>query len=176
MAGETREKESGWTVDTLRYHIDRQIQDLKDLMDERETNYSIALAKALHSTEKAVILSEETFTKEIAGQVAQVQKENVLAFKNSDLAIGKAEKATEKRFDSVNEFRQTLTDQSSTFMPRAEVELGNQRILERLQDLSDRYKYLEGRGSGINVAWLYGLGVVSASGTIVSFVIVLTSK
>ena len=35
-------------------------------------------------------------------------------------AVSKAEIAAEKRFDSVNEFRRTLADQTSTFIPRPE--------------------------------------------------------
>jgi phosphopantetheinyl transferase (holo-ACP synthase) len=35
-------------------------------------------------------------------------------------AVVKAETAAEKRFDSVNEFRKTLSDQTSTFIPRPE--------------------------------------------------------
>lgn len=35
-------------------------------------------------------------------------------------AVEKAEAAASKRFDSVNEFRQTLSDQTATFIPRPE--------------------------------------------------------
>lgn len=37
-------------------------------------------------------------------------------------AVTKAETAAEKRFDSVNEFRQQLSDQAASFMPRREAE------------------------------------------------------
>jgi hypothetical protein len=38
----------------------------------------------------------------------------------AEKAVTKAEVATEKRFDSVNEFRKTLSDQASSFMQRGE--------------------------------------------------------
>jgi hypothetical protein len=41
-------------------------------------------------------------------------------FTAMDTAVTKAEVATEKRFDSMNEFRGTLSDQAATLMPRAE--------------------------------------------------------
>ena len=38
------------------------------------------------------------------------------ALKSAELAVNKAEVAAEKRFDNVNEFRQTLSDQTKTFV------------------------------------------------------------
>lgn len=43
-----------------------------------------------------------------------------LALTAADKAVNKAETATEKRFEGVNEFRQTLADQASRLMPREE--------------------------------------------------------
>ncbi len=42
------------------------------------------------------------------------------ALEAADHAVSKAEVSTDKRFESVNEFRATLADQQSTFMPRPE--------------------------------------------------------
>jgi len=41
----------------------------------------------------------------------------------AEKAVAKAETATEKRFDSVNEFREQLSDQAVTFMPRKEAQV-----------------------------------------------------
>jgi hypothetical protein len=43
-----------------------------------------------------------------------------LALAAADKAVTKAEIATEKRFEGVNEFRQTLADQAARLMPREE--------------------------------------------------------
>jgi chromosome segregation ATPase len=43
-----------------------------------------------------------------------------LALTSSKEAVAKAETATEKRFDAVNEFRGTLSDQAANLLPRAE--------------------------------------------------------
>jgi hypothetical protein len=45
--------------------------------------------------------------------------------------VSKAELAADKRFESVNEFRQTLTDQQQTFMPRLEA-------AERMNSMTDK--------------------------------------
>jgi hypothetical protein len=52
-------------------------------------------------------------------------------------AISKSDMAGEKRFESVNEFRSTLTDQAATFMPRAEA-------VSKLDSISDRVTKIEG--------------------------------
>ena len=44
----------------------------------------------------------------------------------------KAEIATEKRFESMNEFRQQLSDQARTFMPRAESESQHTALNDKL--------------------------------------------
>jgi len=61
-----------------------------------------------------------------------VNREVKLALDASQAAVNKAEHATEKRFESVNEFRQQLSDQAGTFMPR---ELAENRLaaIERWQ-------------------------------------------
>jgi hypothetical protein len=44
-----------------------------------------------------------------------------IAIDAANKALDKADSATANRFESVNEFRQTLTDQTATFMPRPEI-------------------------------------------------------
>ncbi len=60
------------------------------------------------------------------------RRELQAAFAASEQAIDKADAATEKRFESVNEFRAQLSDQTATFMPR---ELVDPRLvaLEKFQ-------------------------------------------
>jgi|ERR1051326_2162380 hypothetical protein len=45
-----------------------------------------------------------------------------LALTSAEKAITKAETATEKRFEAVNEFRQTLSDQAATFATKEKVD------------------------------------------------------
>ena len=50
------------------------------------------------------------------------------ALASAEAAVSKAETATEKRFESVNEFRQSLADQTSAFMTRDEVNVRIQSL------------------------------------------------
>lgn len=61
----------------------------------------------------------------------------------SDKAIIKAETATEKRFESVNEFRAALQDQTSTLVPRSEYNVHHKALLDTITVLADRLNILE---------------------------------
>ncbi len=60
-----------------------------------------------------------------------------IAMVAADKAVTKAELATERRFEGVNEFRQTLADQATRLMPRAEYEVQH-KALEDLVELTSR--------------------------------------
>lgn len=100
------------------------------------------------------------------------EKATVAALASSEKAIDKAEMANEKRFESVNEFRKTLADQTSTFITRTEAEAATGRNAERITDLTTRIDKSEGKGAGLNAGWIYALGALAAIGTIFSLVVV----
>lgn len=84
----------------------------------------------------------------------------------AEKAVAKAEAATEKRFESVNEFRQTLTDQAASFPSRVEL----QALADRVADLATRLDKTEGRSTGLNAGWGYVLG---AAGLIAAVITIL---
>jgi tetrahydromethanopterin S-methyltransferase subunit G len=100
------------------------------------------------------------------------------ALASSEKAILKAETSTEKRFESVNEFRSTLSDQANQFMTRNEAQALFQRVTDRIEDMNARIDSLNsredkrsGKSSGLNAGWVYLLGAVAAIGTIVSLML-----
>lgn len=101
----------GWTTDTLH-------SALLGRMIEQSRRYDAEHAAIRQLIQDAVILLNARF---------DAQKE----------ALGKSEAATEKRFDHVNEFRQSLADQTATLMSRTEA-------TTRLQALADRMVIVEG--------------------------------
>jgi len=64
--------------------------------------------------------------------LAAADKMNVAALTAAEKAVTKAEVATEKRFDSVNEFRRTLTDQANLFLQRETFESFKDRVAQDL--------------------------------------------
>jgi hypothetical protein len=72
-----------------------------------------------------------------------------LALAAADKAVTKAEIATEKRFEGVNEFRATLADQAQRLMPREEAlskfENIQKDISSLTRDIQDRRDTIEDR-------------------------------
>lgn len=134
MSGETQKDESGWSVDTLKAHIDQRFID----------------------NDKAVALAR------------QADKEAVL----------KAEVASEKRFESVNEFRGQLSDQTATFIPRKEADSRFEAMTEKVTAVTDRLNISQGAktGSDVTKADLYRavgvfVGVIGLAITILVLVL-----
>lgn len=82
-------------------------------------------------------------------------------------AVVKAEGATEKRFDSVNEFRNTLKDQQQTLLPRNEAELRFKTVIERLAALETINTQAIGRTEGASWLWSIMLALAGAFGGLV---------
>jgi hypothetical protein len=123
---------SGWTVDTLREHLAQrisdqqeagrqQVDDLRRMLDERYATQTKALDAAFKAAEQAV----------------------AVALANAEKATGKAELAAERRFESVNEFRRALTDQTATFLPRVEYDQAQAALSDRITANADRVGALE---------------------------------
>jgi hypothetical protein len=99
-----------------------------------------------------------------------------LALAAADKAVSKAETATEKRFESVNEFRQALSDQTRTFISKVEFDLVRDTNAARLAELISRLDKTEGKAVGLNAGWVYLLGGLSVVATLVSLVIVVVQQ
>jgi hypothetical protein len=70
-----------------------------------------------------------------------------LALAAADKAVTKAEIATEKRFEGVNEFRATLADQAARLMPREEAQAKFENILK---DISQITKEIQNRRDSLS--------------------------
>jgi len=85
-------------------------------------------------------------------------------------AVSKADQASERRFDSVNEFRQTLTDQTATFLQKNEWVQSNIALSDRISKVENLVAGREGKYSGVQenkneahsatLLWISGLMMV----------------
>jgi exonuclease VII large subunit len=120
---------SDWTTETLRQHVlgliaaheMRSYERLKD-MDLRYQQRFDAQQQALDAALQAV--------KEATKADLDAAKE----------AVNKAEKANERRFDAVNEFRAQLADQAASFLTRREAEARFDALMEKLEALSSEHR------------------------------------
>jgi hypothetical protein len=88
----------------------------------------------------------------VAAAMAAAEKAIAAALTAAEKAVIKAETATERRFESVNEFRQTLQDVSNLQIPRAEYSAGQANLLEKIEGLSQSRDRSQGRSSGISAS------------------------
>jgi hypothetical protein len=93
------------------------------------------------------------------------------ALSASDRAVTKAEMATEKRFDAVNEFRSTLADQQRNFIPRAEVTVIVKSVTDRLEKLENYQLVAVGTAKGTGVGWSYVIGGIGVVSLVVSLIL-----
>ncbi len=77
------------------------------------------------------------------------------ALMTSEKAISKAEAATERRLEGLNELRDMATDQSKTYARGDEVKLLIDALQQKIQFLDDLMKSQIARGSGMKDAWGY---------------------
>ena len=129
----------------FRSHVAALLAEMDLRYQQRFDAQGQALAAALLAAEKAV-------------QTALIAAEK---------AVSKAEVATEKRFESVNEFRQTLSDQTAGFPSRVELEA----LAARVTDLAARMDRSEGRSTGVAAGWGYLCGAVLLVGAVIGMVL-----
>jgi len=144
--------ENGWTIETLKEHFDVQLRDLELRQQQRFEAQTKAIDAALAAADRAV--------------------QNAMTA--SEEAIIKAEVAIERRFEGVNEFRQTLSDQAHEFMTRAEGMTIIDRNTKDIQEVKDRLNTMQGRGSGLDAGWAKLVGVVGLISTLLAIGLVLS--
>jgi hypothetical protein len=97
-------------------------------------------------------------------------------FDGLDKAVTKAETATEKRFESVNEFRSALNDSNRLLMPRAEAERALQTLSEKLDTLTQRVNAKDDQNTGKGQSWALILSGVSLISTLLGMAFLIARK
>ncbi len=138
------------------------------------TDDESALHARLDALERMLDEREER-TKE---RFAAMDKSVSNALSAADKAVTKAELATERRFEGVNEFRETLRDQAATLMPRVEYEANHRALSANVAVVGERLNRIEstqfGKREGLGLVGQIGLGlmaIISAAAAIASAIL-----
>lgn len=98
-------------------------------------------------------------------------------------AVLKAENATEKRFESVNEFRGTLDNQQRTLIPRSEVAEIRQGLEEKIHNLTKLLDEVRTQTTsrtaerrGVQGGWGYAVGAVGLVLGVLGIVAAFTAR
>lgn len=104
-------------------------------------------------------------TEQMAAQALSTQ----IAMQAAEKAVNKAEAAAEKRFEGVNEFRQTLSDQAANFITRKEVEATMSGVNGTLKRLEGQANTSTGKTAGADYIWRIGVVVVGLALAVATF-------
>jgi hypothetical protein len=121
----------GWTTDTALDHILAIIASNDRRYEER-----------FAASQKALDIG-----------LAGTKNEITVALAAQDRAVQKAEAATEKRFESVNEFRGTLDNQQRTLIPRSEVDVLVRGLNEKIAQLTKQMDAMTSERKGGQQMW-----------------------
>src|ERR1700679_3563652 len=82
----------------------------------------------------------------------------------ADRAVNKAEVASEKRFENMNEFRGALADSARLLMPRSEYEQAQKTLSDKVEKMETRLNAADDRGAGASQSWIkVGLVIAAAA-------------
>lgn len=123
------DRSASWNVDTLFRYVENSMKLREEALAQSFAGRDKAVEAAFVAQEKAVATALNA-QKEAVAAALTAQKE----------AVNKAENASEKRFESVNEFRAQLADQNKTFATRND--------LDNLKEQMNKLENAQSRGQG----------------------------
>ncbi len=128
-----------------------------------------ALESALKRIDRALEHVEQLKANELLQRERTdgLRREMTLLHSASEEAIHKSESATEKRFDGVNQFRDSLADAQLRFMPREVADSQIEEIRKALQVLTGRVDTAAGKSLGASAT----IGLIIGAITIISAII-----
>lgn len=95
------------------------------------------------------------------------QKESSMLARNmADKALQKAELASEKRFESVNEFRSSLNDYVKTLVTKTEFDIHTKNHNNRIEKIEKEIFLAMGQRQGLGAGWAILIGLFGIVGII----------
>ncbi len=147
-------------IDQLRADIidrlEQQSKQQRDIIDERDKQY----AQRFEAQQKALGDRFEAQQKALADALVAVESKGTVALAAAKEAVTKAEDASNKRFEGVNEFRKQLGDQALTFMSKDEGNARFKSLEDKVLNVERRLDDARSEGAGANNLWGYIIGVI----------------
>lgn len=118
------------TADRSRSEIDRTISNEVTAIKELMREHAMAHAREHTMGQDAIDKAYQSIEQRIASERGATESK----FASAQLAIDKSEMAMTVRFESVNEFRSQLRDQSATFVDRTFVD----QVIKTIQEQAEK--------------------------------------
>lgn len=149
------------------WELHARISVLEQQIRDQKENTALALAAADKAIVNAVVVAdkavakvelaaEKTYLEAVISSLQEAFRQEILhqkemtaqALASADKAVQKAEAAAEKRFESVNEFRATLSDQQRELATKTEVNLRFKALEDRVSSVVEDAREIKGWGHG----------------------------
>jgi hypothetical protein len=152
-------------------HLEAEIAALKESFKETLAERDRRYMGQHESTNQSLVVGLAA-QKDASDAALAAQREAVTAALTAqERAVSKAEAAAEKRFEGVNEFRNTLSDQQRNLMPRSEVSVVTNAMSDKigalevsinskLGALEKQFDAIQNERAGIRGGWGYAVGAV----------------
>jgi hypothetical protein len=172
MSGETRGSVSGWTVDTLHEHVNTQLDDLKDLLQERFDQQTVAITAAMAAVEKRFDGVNE-FRKALSDQTATFMPRTEIEQRQSSVGA-RADEASARNAARITDIELRLQTVPTT----AERDVLTGASLARDAALGDRVTKMEllagsntGRTQGVHASWGFVYAGLTLLSTLVAVIL-----
>lgn len=131
-----------------------------------------AAAKAELAADKKYLEAQiEALKQAFMAQMGAQRDASVSALAAANLAVSKQEVTTEKRFESVDVFRNALFEQLKQFVIKSENDFRFLAMNDKVETLTKSMDETRGRGAGRNDAWVYSIGALAALGAVVGIIL-----
>lgn len=120
----------------------------RDYFDARIDALSTEVQAFIADHQSVHARGAEHVDRQVHELVEQLRRENQMRDEAMEKAIEKEETAINHRFESVNEFRATLSDQAANLLARDEYTSSHQVLIDRINDLVTRMTTLESLAAG----------------------------
>lgn len=180
---------------SLREHMQRQIDTQNRYAERLHAEQAQYFERVIAEYRTQLDERYATQTKALDAAFAAAKEAVTAALAAAETAVAKAEAAADRRFESVNEFRGQLNDQSRTFISRDESLSRHDRTTEAMSEMAKRQENdmrqireridrdlgvinsrldtNQGRATGIDKAWAYLVAVVGAGVGIIGVILAL---
>ena len=170
----------GWsletTIDYLLAVMNEKHEHLLTLISANDRRYEQRFAASQQAMDVGFAAAKTAVDAALAAQREAIQT----ALAAQDRAVNKAELATEKRFESVNEFRGTLDNQQRTLISRSEVQVMREGLEDKILNVQKvldgfqaRQRERAAEGVGIKGGYGYAVGIVGFVLTLLSLVLLI---
>lgn len=132
-----------WTTETLRVYLLAEIsaldQRLAAAIAAREQG-RIYLLESLRTSDERLEQRFAQADRLVEQKLESLDRALSVALSSAQTAVAKAEQATERRFEATNAYREQLSDQANTFMPRTESTARWEATMERIENYAEMHR------------------------------------